>query len=553
MPFFHDGVFHLYYLLDENHHQGLGGLGGHQWAHASTADLRHWEHHPAGAAHRRGMGRLDLHRIDVFYHDGVYHAFYATRRPDCTQHLSHAVSPDGDPLRKDDAEPAGLACRRGYRAFISATRSSTGTRTGRFHMLVTAQIENFPLHDRGGCLLRLSSPNLANWKVEGPLLVPGGERGYASIPECADLFEWNGWFYLLFGLKLHTHYRVARSLAGPWLRPAVDTLDNSMLAVMKTAPFGEERRIGAGWVPTREGNLDGGRWQWGGRAVLRELVQHRDGTLGTAFPGALRGGGSAVPDLRLLPLTPGASGTPERVALRAAVGPRAVAAIEGVPHDASLRLRVRPGARAVRYGLGLRGAGNEQSSCELTFQAPERCVRLADEGLTCVEGLDRPFDLEVVLHGDVLDVCHRGRALPDQLPARDARSLPAVPVRRGWRRDVHGYRDNREAAMFRAASMLKGLLCPGIVAVSLAAAGQVNPLPAARLGRRPGQGLARPLGEEHHRRRPQPLLRRGDGRGDRLARQPVPQRLLLRLPGHRRREVGRPARRLGRRLSSSAA
>jgi hypothetical protein len=34
MPFFHDGVFHLFYLLDENHHQGKGGLGGHQWAHA---------------------------------------------------------------------------------------------------------------------------------------------------------------------------------------------------------------------------------------------------------------------------------------------------------------------------------------------------------------------------------------------------------------------------------------------------------------------------------------------------------------------------------------
>jgi beta-fructofuranosidase len=33
MPFFHDGVFHLFWLLDENHHKGKGGLGGHQWAH----------------------------------------------------------------------------------------------------------------------------------------------------------------------------------------------------------------------------------------------------------------------------------------------------------------------------------------------------------------------------------------------------------------------------------------------------------------------------------------------------------------------------------------
>jgi beta-fructofuranosidase len=41
MPFYHDGTFHLFYLQDENHHQGNGGLGGHQWAHASTTDLVH--------------------------------------------------------------------------------------------------------------------------------------------------------------------------------------------------------------------------------------------------------------------------------------------------------------------------------------------------------------------------------------------------------------------------------------------------------------------------------------------------------------------------------
>lgn len=39
-------LFHLYYLLDEGHHQGGGGLGGHQRAHASPRDLLRWKHHP---------------------------------------------------------------------------------------------------------------------------------------------------------------------------------------------------------------------------------------------------------------------------------------------------------------------------------------------------------------------------------------------------------------------------------------------------------------------------------------------------------------------------
>ena len=50
MPFFHDGVFHLFWLLDENHHKGKGGLGGHQWAHSSSRDLIHCEQHPLALA-----------------------------------------------------------------------------------------------------------------------------------------------------------------------------------------------------------------------------------------------------------------------------------------------------------------------------------------------------------------------------------------------------------------------------------------------------------------------------------------------------------------------
>ena len=46
MPFYHAGTFRLFYLLDENHHGALGGLGGHQWAQASSRDLVRWDHHP---------------------------------------------------------------------------------------------------------------------------------------------------------------------------------------------------------------------------------------------------------------------------------------------------------------------------------------------------------------------------------------------------------------------------------------------------------------------------------------------------------------------------
>ena len=70
MPFFHAGVFHLYYLLDEQHHQALQGLGGHQWAHASTTDLVNWQHHPL-ALPITAATEGSICTGTVFFHDGI--------------------------------------------------------------------------------------------------------------------------------------------------------------------------------------------------------------------------------------------------------------------------------------------------------------------------------------------------------------------------------------------------------------------------------------------------------------------------------------------------
>jgi hypothetical protein len=69
IPFCHDGVYHLFYLLDENHHQGLGGMGGHQWAHATTSDLVHWQHHPLALAIDEEWER-SICTGTPYFHDG---------------------------------------------------------------------------------------------------------------------------------------------------------------------------------------------------------------------------------------------------------------------------------------------------------------------------------------------------------------------------------------------------------------------------------------------------------------------------------------------------
>jgi beta-fructofuranosidase len=416
MPFSDGETFHLYYLLDEQHHQGRGGLGGHQWAHASSQNLVSWQHYPL-ALPITDEWEASICTGSVVLHDGTYHAFYATRALDRTQHLGHAVSADGITFQKTAPNPF-LSAPAGYVPTDFRDPFVFAGDDGLWHMLVTSRIADFPLAGRGGCLLHLQSDDLWQWTVVGPLLVPGGEAGYHCIPECPDYFEWNGWHYLLFGQRLQTHYRMARSLQGPWLRPGVDTLDTAFCAVMKTAPFGANRRIGVGWAgPRRDGRNDGAML-WGGSAVFRELIQHADGTLGTHVPPEMLPPCGPVVALAATALTPGCVIEPGRIQLDAP-GSQEVVALASLPENCRIQCRVLPTPGSARFGLGLRGSGRYEAAIELAFFGSSGAVMLAQERCEGAKSFDQPFSLDVVLNGDIIDVCIDGRrSLINRLPER---------------------------------------------------------------------------------------------------------------------------------------
>jgi len=107
MPFFHSDTFRLFYLLDENHHGALGGLGGHQWAQASSKDLIHWKHHPLAipiTEDREGS----ICTGSVIFHQVKYYGFYATRLRDWRQQLSLATSLDGVHFEKTTPNPLAI-------------------------------------------------------------------------------------------------------------------------------------------------------------------------------------------------------------------------------------------------------------------------------------------------------------------------------------------------------------------------------------------------------------------------------------------------------------
>ena len=413
MPFFHDGTFRLYYLLDEGHHQARGGLGGHQWAQASTRDLVHWDHHPL-AIPLTEAHEGSICTGSVFFHEGVYHAFYATRRRDGTEHLSLAVSRDGVHFHKARPDlalaPAGYQPRHFRDPFVFRSAAD-----GRFHMLVTACLADWPVAGRGGCLAHLTSDDLEQWRSVDPFIVPG----LPGVPECPDYFAWGQWHYLLFSHGGVARYRMSRNPFGPWIRPVVDTLDGPAARVMKTAAFHGNRRLGVAWIGTRADDRDDGAFRFGGNAVFRELRQHEDGTLGLGFPAEMVPAGEPVASRELSPESDSASIQGPRIHLNPPQG-LAVAACSCMPRDVRLDLRVRPFADCREFGLRLRAGDAFDTGCALRFLPSRRMVQLHDQVLCGVAGLDREFTVQIVLKGDIIDVCIAGRrTLIDRCPEQE--------------------------------------------------------------------------------------------------------------------------------------
>jgi len=240
MPFFHEGRYHLVYLFDRRHHMSKWGLGAHQWAHASTADLIHWEHHPL-AIEITEQWEGSICTGSVFCHDGMFRAFYATRKPDGSQHLGLAVSRDGIHFSKTQPNPFASPEKGYHRDHYRDPTVFQDPATGRFHLLVTALLND----GNRGCLAQLVSNDLKSWTLTNPFITPRMFRSARTTSRGTVVL-----------LDFHGLLDVARPAR------AVDPTEGQSPgrdAVPKTAEFTGNRRIAAFWL------ADGG---WAGTSYF---------------------------------------------------------------------------------------------------------------------------------------------------------------------------------------------------------------------------------------------------------------------------------------------
>jgi len=319
-PFFKDGKFLLFFSpawRDISHcPKGEPLYWPGSWYLTSTDDFVHFTEYgrvlPRGGRNEQDFGCFAGSVVEA---EGQYHIFYAGNnqyfpkqgRP--ANGIMHAVSQDLFHWTKIP-EDTFYATSSIYDAddwrdpFVFWNED-----VHEYWMLVVARVKTGAPRRRG-CTALCTSHDLKKWTVQEPFWAPGLYLDH----ECPDLFRMGDWWYLIFSEyseQHRTHYRMSRSLKGPWLAPENDSFDGRAFYAAKTA-FDGRRRFLFGWSPTRydktdylRWNLDCGfipckpyppgieigpsGWDWGGNLVVHELLQEADGSLSVKVPDTVSG------------------------------------------------------------------------------------------------------------------------------------------------------------------------------------------------------------------------------------------------------------------------
>ena len=390
MPFYRDGVFHLYYLLDVGHHRHpiAGTLGGHQYAHATSSDLVTWRHEKLALTLDFENGECSNCTGSILEYRGSIYAFYALRsRYFPGEAIRIAVSTDGGftfrPWRLPElpAPPDSNGAFRDPMAFIGED--------GLVHLLISSGANDrsgtHPV--RHGEVAHYTTEDLIHYRREGTLI-----RTWC-IPECCDYFRLGGLYYYTYNLAWETHVRCSEYPFGPWRIPPNDVPASRFCAVMKTAQWKDGRRIGAGWVPTMENGVP----VFGGRLAFREVIPENDGSLGTKFVD------------EMLPDRPGTA--PDAVSLRAENG-LALKSVGMFPNAFRLDGTISFAPGTEEFGLALMSRTQDYRAY-LAFHPSARTVSI---GMMAPETTIRRVAMEeagvafrLVRTGDVFDLEIDGR------------------------------------------------------------------------------------------------------------------------------------------------
>ena len=422
MPYYHDGTFYIYWLLDEGHHAGLGGLGGHQWALSTSENLRDWTHYPVAVGIDEDWEK-SICTGSVIADKGSFYAFYSTRVQDdrgVHEQLSYARSDDGGKtFVKQEPNPFYFPPEECVSRDFRDPKVFKDD-AGLYHLFISGYKKDPVIEGFGGYLCHLVSEDLKNWKqVESPL------TGQVGTPECSDYFKWNDWYYLLYSIGGDTYYVMSRQPFGPWQYPPTQSLVEQWASVYKTAPYKDGRRIAVAYMPCRSNGKDFDGAIWGGNMLLREAVQEPDGTLDTRFlEEALPPMHTvALPAFRTYGDNASASYEGGALSINASNG-TGIAALDGLPVNYRITFEFVPDGNYDEAGLFVRGDDRQHRGYKIELNSNKESAFIYNTGINTVKGLDRPVKVDIILKDEFIDMNIDGRrSIINRLPEKKGDKL----------------------------------------------------------------------------------------------------------------------------------
>ncbi|MCE5198107.1 MAG: glycoside hydrolase family 32 protein [Armatimonadota bacterium] len=371
IPFYWNDSYHLFYLKDyrdvDKHGEGT------PWFQIVTRDFVNFE--DWGEAIPRGaQGTQDLwiftgsaieanSEFSIFY---TAHNHHMMEQGKPCQAVTLATSPD---LRTWTKHPEVMMYAPGDKGYEPHDWRDPfvfwNEEAGEYWMLLAARLSAIKPSRNRGCTALMASPDLKTWELRDPFWAPNEYFTH----ECPDLFKMGDWWYLVYSTfteRCVTHYRMSRSINGPWLAPANDAFDTRAYYAAKTASDGDKRYI-FGWLATRDGEKDEGGWQWGGCLVAHEITQQPDGTLDVRVPESVPAVFTEPHSLSSKPMLGKWDIGGGHIA-SASVGEQSMITLGEMPQECMIETEITYHPGTYSFGLLLRADENLENYYQLRFE-----------------------------------------------------------------------------------------------------------------------------------------------------------------------------------------
>jgi len=274
IPFYHDGVHHVFYL--ERYKEPDGKRGGHSWAHLASRDLVTWKQLPPAIIPDEFESSIATGSIVA--KDGLFYAFYSSRSTkDMDRIICVATSHDLIKWTKSPKNPL-IQLYHDVPDDVYDTTSHWrdphvfwNPEANQWWMAVAAKEQTGNIYGPSGAVAYATSSDLMNWTVERkPMLL---DRDCVA-GECPDVFPFGeGWAMIYYPNA--TQIRLADSPQGPWRRPKNDAPSGLHFNAGKTE-FDGKRYIWHAYLARLSHDYD--KHQYGGvMALPRELYLDTSG------------------------------------------------------------------------------------------------------------------------------------------------------------------------------------------------------------------------------------------------------------------------------------